>query len=62
MGFIRNVVVIGLGFLVMKAAQRMLANAQAQQERVKATANKPATGRIPTLKLDPVTGIYRPEV
>ncbi|MEO9169386.1 MAG: hypothetical protein ABI230_13380 [Aestuariivirga sp.] len=62
MGIIRDVVAIGLGFLVMKAAQRMLASAQAQQERVKAKANKPAAGRIPTLKLDPVTGIYRPEV
>ncbi|MEO9167968.1 MAG: hypothetical protein ABI230_06170 [Aestuariivirga sp.] len=62
MGIIRDVVAIGLGFLVMKAVQRMLASAQAQQERVKAKANKPAAGRIPTLKLDPVTGIYRPEV
>ena len=62
MGLIRNVVAIGLSVLVMKAAQRMIANVQAQQERVKANDKKPAAGRIPTLKLDPVTGIYRPEV
>ena len=61
MGLIRNIVVMGLGFLVVKMAQRMLANAQAQQEKVKAKVND-AAGRIPTLKLDPITGIYRPEV
>ena len=61
MGLIRNIVVMGLGFLVVKMAQRMLANAQAQQEKVKAKVND-AAGRIPTLKPDPITGIYRPEV
>lgn len=61
MGIIRNVVAIGLSFLVMKTVQRLLANAQAHQEKVKAKVND-AAGRIPTLKLDPVTGIYRPEV
>ena len=61
MGLIRNIVVMGLGFLVVKMAQRMLANAQAQQEKVKAKVND-AAGRIPKLKLDPITGIYRPEV
>jgi len=60
MNFIRNVIALGLGFLAVKAAQRMLANAQASQEKVKAKANN-AAGRIPTLKMDPVTGVYRPE-
>ena len=61
MGLIRNVVIIGLGFLVVKLAQRMLANAQAQQEKVKAKVNDLVLRNIPKLKLDPITGIYRPE-
>ena len=61
MGLIRNVIVLGLGYLAMKTVQRLLANAQAQQEKVKTKVND-AAGRIPTLKLDPVTGVYRPEV
>ena len=60
MGLIRNIVILGFGFLVVKMAQRMLANVHAQQEKVKAKVNETA-GRIPKLKLDPVTGIYRPE-
>ena len=61
MGFIRNVVTIGLGYLAVRTVQRMLANAQSQQQKVKAKAND-AAARIPTLKMDPVTGVYRPEV
>jgi hypothetical protein len=61
MGLIRNVVIIGLGFLVVKMAQRMLANAQAQQEKVKARVNDSVLRNIPKLKLDPITGVYRPE-
>jgi hypothetical protein len=61
MGLIRNVVVLGLGYLAIKAVKHMLANVQAQQEKVKARAND-AAGRIPKLKLDPVTGVYSPEV
>ena len=60
MGFIRNIVAIGLGYLAVRTVQKMLANAQAQQEKVKAKVND-AQSRIPTLKMDPVTGIYRPE-
>ena len=62
MGLIRNIVVIGLGFLIVKAAQRLLANAQAHQEKVKAKVNDSVLRNIPKLKLDPITGIYRPEV
>ena len=61
MGLIRNVIVLGLGYLAMKTIQRLLANVHAQQEKVKAKVDN-ATGRIPKLKLDPVTGVYRPEV
>ena len=61
MGLIRNVIVLGLGYLAMKTVQRLLANAQAQQEKVKTKVND-AAGRIPKLKLDPITGVYRPEV
>ena len=61
MGLIRNVIVLGLGYLAMKTVQRLLANAQAQQEKVKTKMND-AAGRIPKLKLDPITGVYRPEV
>ena len=60
MGLIRNFVALGLGFLAVKMAQRILANVHAQQEKVKAKVDN-ATGRIPKLKLDPVTGVYRPE-
>ena len=61
MGFFRNVIALGLGFLVVKTAQRMLANAQAQQEKVKAKSNDQMARNMPKLKLDPVTGVYRPE-
>ena len=61
MGLIRNVIVLGLGYLAMKTVQRLLANAQAQQEKVKTKMND-AAGRIPKLKLYPITGVYRPEV
>jgi hypothetical protein len=60
MGFIRNIVALGLGYLAIKTVQRMLANAEAQQQKVKAKADN-TTSRIPTLKLDPVTGVYKPE-
>lgn len=60
MGFIRNIIAVGLGFLAIKAAQRMIANVQSQQEKVKARSDE-ATGRIPKLKLDPITGVYHPE-
>jgi len=60
MSFIRNIVAMSLGYLAIRTVQKMLANAQAQQERVKAKAQNTA-GRIPTLKMDPITGVYRPE-
>ncbi len=61
MGFIRNVIAIGLGYIAIKTAQKMLANAALQQEKVKAKSPDQAA-RIPKLKLDPITGVYRPEV
>ena len=62
MGFFRNLLILGLGFLVARAAQRMLARAQAQQEKVRARPNDQAARSIPKLRMDPITGIYRPEV
>jgi len=60
MGFIRNLVAIGLGYVAIRTVQKVLAKAQAEQEKVKAKAPNTA-GRIPTLKMDPATGVYRPE-
>lgn len=62
MGFFRNLLALGLGFLIMKTAQRLLANVQNQQEKVRAKSHDEAVRNIRNLKLDPITGIYRPEV
>jgi len=60
MGIIRNIFAAALGYIAIRTVQKMLANAEAQQEKVKAKAPN-ADGRIPTLKMDPTTGVYRPE-
>jgi len=60
MGFIRTVILMGLGYLVMKTMKRAIESLEAQKVKVKATAEQ-AQARMPKLKLDPVTGVYRPE-
>ena len=60
MGFIRTVILMGLGYLVMKTMKRAIESLEAQKVKVKATADQ-AQARMPKLKLDPVTGVYRPE-
>ncbi|MDE2384523.1 MAG: hypothetical protein KGO53_07885 [Alphaproteobacteria bacterium] len=60
MSFLRNVVMLGLGLLVVKTVQRAIENAEAQRVKVKAKADDVAA-KMPKLKLDPVTGVYRPE-
>ena len=60
MGFIRTVILMGLGYLVMKTMKRAIDSLEAQKVKVKATADQ-AQARMPKLKLDPVTGVYRPE-
>ena len=60
MGFIRTVILMGLGYLAMKTMKRAIQNLEAQKVKVKATAEQ-AQARMPKLKLDPVTGVYRPE-
>ena len=60
MGFIRTVILMGLGYLVMKTMKRAIDSLEAQKVKVKATADQAQT-RMPKLKLDPVTGVYRPE-
>ena len=62
MGFFRNLLALGLGFLIMKTAQRLLANVQNQQEKVRAKSHDQTVRNIRNLKRDPITGIYRPEV
>jgi len=62
MGFIRNLIAVGLGYIAIRTVQKILANAEAQHENAKVKAKAPASqGNIPSLKLDPVTGVYRPE-
>jgi prefoldin subunit 5 len=60
MGFIRTVIVMGLGYLVMKTMKRAIENLEAQKVKVKSAAEQ-AQVQMPKLKLDPVTGVYRPE-
>jgi hypothetical protein len=61
MGFIRTAVMMGLGYLALKTMQRAIANMEASRVKVKAKTDDMAA-KMPKLKLDPVTGVYRPEV
>lgn len=60
MGFIRTVILMGLGYLAMKTMKRAIQNLEAQKVKVNAKSDQ-AQVQMPKLKLDPVTGVYRPE-
>ena len=61
MGFIRNLIVLGLGLLAFKAIKRAMADLEAAQERARVKAKAPDDQAMKTLRLDPVTGVYTPE-
>ena len=60
MGFFRTAALMIVGFIAVKSMKRMVANLEAQQ--VKAKVKEPSMKEMPRLKLDPVTGVYVPEV
>ncbi len=60
MGLLRSLMVLVLGYVAVMTVKRIMEAAEAQKIKVKAKAEQ-ATAKIPTLKLDPVTGYYRPE-
>ncbi len=61
MGFLRNMALLAVGYLAMKTVKRAIESAEAQRVKVKAKADDMAA-KMPKLKLDPTTGVYRPEV
>ncbi len=60
MGFIRNILMLSIGYLAIKTLKRAIENAEAQRVKVKAKAEE-AVAKMPRLKLDPITGVYKPE-
>ena len=60
MGLIRNLVLLGVGFVALRAVRKMMEAAEASRVKVKAKADG-AMRDMPRLRLDPVTGVYRPE-
>jgi len=60
MGFLRNLALLAVGYLAMKTLKRAIQNVEAQKVKVKAKADDMAAN-MPKLKLDPATGVYRPE-
>ena len=61
MGLLRNMLLLALGYLAVKTLKRAIENMEAQKVKVKAKADNFAQ-QMPKLKLDPITGIYKPEV
>jgi hypothetical protein len=60
MAFFRNVALMVVGFIAVKAMKRAMKNIEAQQ--VKAKVQEPqSSGDVKRLKLDPITGHYVPE-
>ncbi len=60
MGFIRNALLMALGYLAVKTLKRAMENIEAQKVKIKAKADE-AQAKMPNLKFDPVSGVYRPE-
>jgi membrane protein implicated in regulation of membrane protease activity len=56
---LRSLMMLVLGLIVAQMAKRFLQNVEAQKARVKAKADQALKGT--RLKLDPVTGVYKPE-
>ena len=61
MGLLRNVLMLAVGYLAVKTLKRAIENIEAQKVKVKAKADDFAA-QMPKLKLDPITGVYKPEV
>ena len=61
MGLLRNMMMLALSYLAIKTLKRAIENVEAQKVKVKAKADNFAT-QMPKLKLDPITGIYKPEI
>jgi hypothetical protein len=61
MGIVRNALLMVVGFLAIKTLKRAMENIEAQKVKIKAKADDAQT-KMPNLKFDPVTGVYRPEV
>ena len=60
MGFVRNMMLLAVGYLAVKTLKRAIENVEAQRVKVKAKTDE-FSAKVPSLKLDPVTGVYRPE-
>ncbi len=60
MGLLRNMMMLAVGYLAVKMLKRAIENVEAQKIKVKAKADHFAT-QMPKLKLDPITGVYKPE-
>jgi len=60
MGIVRTVILMGLSYLALKTMKRAIETMEAQRVKVKTKADDVAS-KMPKLKLDPVTGVYRPE-
>ena len=61
MGLLRNLMMLAVGYLAVKTLKRAIENMEAQKVKVKAKADNFAQ-QMPKLKLDPITGVYTPEV
>ncbi|MEP6828646.1 MAG: hypothetical protein ABJA10_11295 [Aestuariivirga sp.] len=61
MGLLRTMLMLAVGYLAVKTLKRAIENIEAQKVKVKAKADDFAT-QMPKLKLDPITGVYKPEV
>ena len=58
---LRNIIMFGLCILAFKAVKRALETLEAQRVKVKTKAEEHIS-KMPRLKLDPLTGAYKPEV
>ncbi len=61
MGLLRNMMMLAISYLAIKTLKRAIENVEAQKVKVKAKADNFAS-QMPKLKLDPITGVYKPEV
>ena len=61
MGLLRSMLMLAIGYLAFKTLKRSIENVEAQKVKVKAKADNFAA-QMPKLKLDPMTGVYKPEV
>lgn len=61
MGFLRSIVMLVVGVVAIRTLKRAMANLEAQQAKAKVKQPQ-ANQDMPRLKLDPITGVYVPEV